>query len=142
MENISVKRTCNALIEDAQAGFCAYLVSVAGGIESLASTVVVLAAFKKAMGGLWVGGTVLLTSTSLQFRSNAVNNFFHSEPYFIKIPLSDISSVNRECGFVTGIICVGTPHGSMKIRCFKAKDFAQKINEAVSLRSLPNDPNH
>lgn len=70
-----VKKTVNALITDAEVGFgVKFLVNAAG----LDVTETVLMGFKKAMGGLWVGGTATLYETKIAFCPNALNRAIHA----------------------------------------------------------------
>lgn len=90
--------------------------------------------FRKKQGGLWVGGTATLTGTHLLFGSNALNDAFHTESQAFAIPLSDISDVAVEFGWLTKIIAVSTRDGqTRRLRCFGAKDFAEKIKKQAGL---------
>ena len=123
------KKTVNALITDAEVGFGAkFLVSATG----LDVTETVLKGFKKAMGGLWVGGTATLYETKIAFRPNAMNKAVHAGDYSVEIPLDDVSDIQVRFGFVTKIIDIVTADGKLSIRCFGAPDFAAKIREQQS----------
>ena len=120
------RKTVNALITDAEMSFGArFLVSATG----LDVTEAVLKGFKKAMGGLWVGGTATLYETKIAFRPNAMNKAVHAGDYSIEIPLDNVTEVQVRFGFVTKIIDIATADGKLSIRCFGAPDFAAKIRE-------------
>ena len=120
------RKTVNALITDAEMSFGArFLVSATG----LDVTETVLKGFKKAMGGLWVGGTATLYETKIAFRPNAMNKAVHAGDYSVEIPLDDVTEVQVRFGFVTKIIDIATADGKLSIRCFGAPDFAAKIRE-------------
>jgi len=91
----------------------------------------VLAAFKKAYGGLWVGGRATLTDTELAFHPNAVNRAVQSGTLDIVVPLPAITGVEVERGVLTKIIAIRAAGSVVKIRCFGAREFADQIRSAV-----------
>lgn len=122
------KKVCNALIENAKPNFTAYLVSlIAGGVGGVAALGAVLGCFKKMLGGLWVGGTVVLTNEKIIFSPNKINTIIQSNVDCLEIPLSDIVSVRKESGFITGIICIDTADGTLKLRCYGSSKLMGKI---------------
>ncbi|MCA9175735.1 MAG: hypothetical protein KDB14_14720 [Planctomycetales bacterium] len=123
------RKTVNALIADAEMGFGAkFLVSATG----LDATEAVVNGFKKAMGGLWVGGIAILYETKIAFRPNALNRAMHAGDYSVEIPLDEVSDIQVRFGFVTKIIDLVTAEGKLSIRCFGAPSFAQRIREQQS----------
>jgi len=137
MSSYVAKKLCNVLIEDAQEDFSlATNVADVLGIdfnEDIISSV--LDTYKEAYGGLWVGGTVLLTNTEIMFTPNAMNNAFHKGDNSVTIPLSLITSVEDEYGFITKIVKVTTKYGIFKIRCFGAKKFRELISQELSRKN-------
>lgn len=122
------KKTCNALIVNAKPNFNAYLFSlVIGGVGGVVAIGAVLGCFKKMLGGLWVGGTTYLTKEKIVFTPNKLNKMFQSNIDYIGIPLSDITSVIKESGFITGIIRIDTANGALKLRCYGSSEFIEKI---------------
>lgn len=122
------KKTCNALIENAKPNFNAYLISlITGGVGGVVAISAVLGGFKKMLGGLWVGGTTYLTKENIIFTPNKLNKMFQSNIDCLKIPLSDITSVRKEFGFITGIIRIDTENGTLKLRCYGSSEFMDKI---------------
>ncbi len=118
---VLAERTANALIVDA-----------VGNIPNFLPAAFVLGLFKRAYGGLWVGGKARLTQDSLSFAPNAMNRAFHSDGQLdVSIPLTDITSISVERGFVTRIIVVAVGPSALKIRCYKADVFADQLREAA-----------
>ena len=83
-------------------------------------------------GGLWVGGKSVLTTSTLGFNPNTVNQAMHADPedMEINILLSSISAISVHRGYITDVIDVRHAAGVLKIRCFKAKSFAASIETA------------
>jgi hypothetical protein len=130
-ETIVTTKLCNALITDAQ---------VKGALLSTLSTVPLLGAaeraiggalddYREAYGGLWVGGKATLTPTALLFAPNALNRAIHSGDSSVRVPLSEIVNLRAEWGFVTGIVCIDTARGTLKIRCYFSKAFMALIEQ-------------
>ncbi|MFT7722482.1 MAG: hypothetical protein QM788_06590 [Roseateles sp.] len=86
------KKLCNFLIQDAEANFsfAGKLADVTGIDFQEKTTGFVLDQFKKAYGGLWVGGTAFLTENDLTFKPNSLNKMFHSGDNSLSVPLADI----------------------------------------------------
>jgi hypothetical protein len=124
MDTPIAQKTVNALVADAEMGFGAKFLVNATGLDV---TEDILKEFKKAMGGLWVGGTAKLYKTKLAFRPNALNRVVHAGDYSVEIPLQEISDIQVRFGFVTKIIDIATAHGGLSLRCFAAQDFAETI---------------
>ncbi|WP_432943618.1 hypothetical protein ACQPXM_00655 [Kribbella sp. CA-253562] len=87
----------------------------------------VLATFRQHYGGLWVGGRVTLTETAISLAPNAVNRSVHQELNSIEVPLTMITSVDVEFGYLTKIVALGTPTHTVKFRCFGARGLADRI---------------
>ena len=127
---IIAAKAANALVEDAELS----LPDVAGLdliVPNLRTVKGVLAAFKKAYGGLWVGGRATLTTSDVNFRPNAVNRAIQTGSLDIAVPLSAIVDIQVLRGFVTQIIAIHTPGYVVKVRCFGAKAFASQIRSAA-----------
>lgn len=128
LSGVIESKVCNAKITNASPSFGGYIIaSAAGGLVGAAITGVVLKVFKSMTSGLWVGGRVYLTSSCLLFEPNKVNKFLHDDVGVVRIPVGEINTVEREFGFVTGIVRVCTEHGDFKFRCYGAREFADKI---------------
>jgi hypothetical protein len=130
MDRVLVTRVANALVEDAELSS-----GVAGGLESFVpggdSVQKVLAAFRAAYGGLWVGGRATLTPSSLTFHPNAVNRAVQTGTLDIVVPVTAITNVEVQGGVLTKIIAIRTPGAVVKIRCFGARDLADQIRLAA-----------
>jgi len=87
----------------------------------------VIEGFRAFYGGLWVGGTAVLTATALTFRPNDLNRAMHKGDLSFSVPLTEVSGVRFERGFVTSIVVVATPHGTFKLRCYGARQFKEEI---------------
>ena len=103
--------------------------NVALGLEAARS---VLEAYTAKYGGLWVGGNATLSRAMLSFEPNAANRFIHENgaTLALAIPLGAIDSVTIRSAFLTDIVDVSSGGGVFSLRCFKAKAFARKINDA------------
>jgi len=122
-------RAANALVEDAE-------LALPGGaaldsIVDLHTVKLVLAAFKTAYGGLWVGGRATLTISDISFRPNAMNRAIQTGSMDIVVPLPAVVRVEVLRGFVTQIIAIHAPGFVVKIRCFNAHAFADQIRSAA-----------
>jgi len=125
------RKLCNALIKDAEADF-GLVFGLFGAIGIDANEEVfekTIAGFKKMYGGLWVGGTAVLTEEAVAFQPNLVNKLVHMQDYSLRIPLSDITAVENRDGFLTKIINIKTAKGTLRIRCFGAPAFAELIDK-------------
>lgn len=87
---------------------------------------------RRKQGGLWVGGKAVLTTSTLSFAPNSMNQAMHAAPEDLEmnISLADINNVMVHRGLITAVIEIRTGAGILKIKCFKAKAFATAI-EAV-----------
>ena len=88
-------------------------------------------ALKKFYGGTWVGGTATLTKTQLSFKPSVFNRLLPVKDASVTIRLNKIANVVVEKGFITKIICIETPELVLRLRCYGAADFAQKIRGAA-----------
>lgn len=91
----------------------------------------ILAAFRQRYGGLWVGGRATLTTADLRFRPNAVNRAVQTGSLDVTVPLASVTNVELLRGVLTQIIAVGTPGFLVKIRCFRARAFADQIRSVA-----------
>jgi hypothetical protein len=130
---IIAKRICNALIKEAEPDLVVAQIVAGGlGVGAGINTVgPVLRLFKKSYGGLWVGGTAVLTEQALSFHPNVLNLALHKGDYSLEIPLKAITDVQDKGGIITKIIEVRTSTGTLAIRCFWAKAFSDAIRAAV-----------
>jgi hypothetical protein len=100
----------------------------AGNVGVLAH---VMEAFQHAYGGLWVGGTMVLTRTAIHLNANAMNRLVQDGTLDIEIPIGMIRKVSNEGGFFTKIIRLDTDAGSVKFRCYGAKEVVALIEKMI-----------
>ena len=91
--------------------------------------------FKRKHGGLWVGGTVVVTRDGVSFEPNRMNKVFHEHLEAINVPARDIRNVRREFGWFTGIVVVTHVGGEFRFRCYGATKFAATIAGSFGLAS-------
>jgi hypothetical protein len=122
---VVAKRTANVLVVDAVANprLGAFLQSR-------------IAREAAARGGLWVGGRVTLTGDGLAFHANSVNRALQTGSLDVEISLADIESIEVLPAFGTRIIAVTTSQQVTKIRCFRAKAFADQIRATAAAPRL------
>src|SRR5579872_1537812 len=89
--------------------------------------------FKKNYGGLWVGGRATLTNSQLSFEPNTMNRLVQTGELSVVVPLKQINEVTLEKGFVTNIIVVRTSKSTLRLRCYGANDFMQRIRAVAKL---------
>lgn len=80
--------------------------------------------FTRAHRGLWVGGTVFVSSSGVLFVPNRANRLVHKDPEQITVRAKDVIDVRREFGWVTGIVVVRHNRGEFRFRCYGAKQLA------------------
>jgi len=86
---------------------------------------------RKKYGGLWVGGKVSATLDGIRFTPNGMNKVLHVGLESIHIPLSEITSVHREFGWLTGIVVVKHGMGEFRFRCFRARQTAYALASRI-----------
>jgi hypothetical protein len=128
---LNIKKLCNAFVPDAE---------MVEDIPTLNKTIVDAATgavdrYKKKHGGLWVGGTVLITDEGVAFAPNGMNIAIHRYLCPIMIPRQNIESVRREFGWLTGIVIVTHKQGDFRFRCFGAKSVAERICTSLRLKA-------
>jgi hypothetical protein len=85
------------------------------------------------MGGLWVGGSVVLTTDAIRFAPNAMNAAAHESETAQSIALADVVEVTGRFGWVTRIVDVRARDGTLlTFRCFGAPAFSARIREAAT----------
>jgi hypothetical protein len=85
---------------------------------------------RRMSGGLWVGGRTFLTTHRVVFVPNTMNRLVHNALPAIVLPLKAITRVDERFGFVTRIVDVSTPAGTLIVRCFKSAALAAAIRAA------------
>jgi hypothetical protein len=91
---------------------------------------------KAISGGYWVGGTVTLTESALEFHPNWGNRrVFRKDNLDVEIPLEDVISVSTRPTFGLGysIVSVETSKSTFKVKCSDAESFAENIRAAIGV---------
>jgi hypothetical protein len=125
MSNLIQKKVCNAFLKDVSPSNM--LNEYMASSEKSSKAGLVIAGFKKSMGGLWVGGNASLFEDRLEFAPNAVNKALHSGDTSWILPLAALEEATVSFGFITKIINLKTPNGTLRLRCFGAKEFCEQI---------------
>lgn len=108
------------------------LVEGAGASGPLGVLDPVLDQFRQQYGGVWVGGRLTLTPTTLEFHPNGVNRLANTGPLDLEIDLRRVESVEVQPGVLTKIIAVQVGGGRVvKARCFGAAGLADQVRAAV-----------
>ena len=123
-DRVIAEKTANFLVADAEAR---------AGVAD-AAVELVLAAYKRLYGGLWVGGRAVLTDQAVTLSANALNRAAHEDDLApLAVPLAELRSVAVLPGFITKIIALETAEHTVKLRCFGARSFADKIRAAAGI---------
>lgn len=93
--------------------------------------------FKRKQGGLWVGGTVLVSQSGVSFLPNRLNRAFHEGLEPINVLANDIRAVKHEFGWFTGIVVVEHVHGEFRFRCYGAKQLAATMAASFNVPQQP-----
>ena len=136
VEEILKSKLANFLVTDARVNYDTvsdlYAEAENGDVDAVAD---VLEAFRHAYGGLWVGGKVEVTHAVVRLSANALNRVVQEGTLDIELPLELVRKVSVEGGFVTKIVRLDTDAGSVKFRCFGAKDIAALIEKTALSRA-------
>ena len=74
-EEVLITKVAHALLEDV----------------TVHVTVPILSMFRAALGGLWVGGRVTLTTKTVRFSANGVNRIMQSGTLDVSVPLEQVT---------------------------------------------------
>ncbi len=120
--DLIAKKVVNALIPDAEPK-----------AFPLSPVRLVLGAFKAFQKGLWVGGTLCLTPSSIEFRPNVLNRSLHKGDTSRVVLLNDVVDVKDRSGFTTQIVDVTCRNGPpLTFRCYGAKRFVEQIRAQIA----------
>lgn len=72
----------------------------------------------KRHGGLWVGGSIELSPAGVSFKPHAIEEPLHVGLQPINILASNIRSVKRQFGWLTGKVVVTRLDGEFRFLCF------------------------
>ena len=129
-----LKKMANALVPDAEASAT---VRTPWGSTSIDRSI---RRWKKKYGGLWVGGTVQVTSDQVSFSANALNRGFTGYLMRLKqmgtldfgMRLADIDEVSVRFGVGTKIVVLEGGDSVMLFRCWGAHRVADIIRDAAA----------
>ncbi len=85
---------------------------------------------RETLGGLWVGGTLVVTDKDIQFQPNALNRLAHSGDVSVTVPMTEVRST-ATAGMFTRIIDIETTAGTFSVRCYGADAFAATIRDVI-----------
>jgi hypothetical protein len=124
---VVASKVVNALIESVELSPAVKAIPYTGAFTGI------LGRFRKYYGGLWVGGTATLTNSQLSFEPNAMNRLAQVGELSVVVPLNQINEVTLEKGFFTNIIVVKTSTSTLRLRCYGADEFMQRVRVAANL---------
>jgi hypothetical protein len=93
--------------------------------------------FTRTHGGVWVGGTLVVSNSGVSFLPNRLNRLVHNALGPVNVPAEDIREVRREFGWVTGIVVVRHVRGECRFRCHGAKQLAAAIAANLNVGAEP-----
>lgn len=85
--------------------------------------------YERTFDGEWVGGRATLLASALRVRTGTIVGKPEGD---VVIPLVEIERVSFSRSILTNTITVVGHHGSARIRCFKARSFADEIVQGVN----------
>lgn len=130
---ILLRKAANLLVEDARLDLHPAMdAGLAAAQESRASTESVIDVFRGRYGGLWVGGTLIVTDRSVDFQANALNRMVQTGTLDLSVPLDDIAAVEVQPGLVTKIVAITVGHRQVKARMYGAERVAETIRQAAA----------
>jgi hypothetical protein len=86
--------------------------------------------FRAAYQGRWVGGTAFLTRGELVFIPAAAHHAGGDEALAFRVPLTEVLALDVECGLLRDTLTIRTNRGCLKLRCFMARQFGARIEQA------------
>jgi hypothetical protein len=109
--------------------------------EQRAALASALDAFRAVFHGGWVGGTAFLTHAEMVFIAAAGDRAARPAELAIRVPLADILALDLSRGALRDTLTIRTTRGRFKLRCFMARRFRARIEQACvecSARRLPS----
>lgn len=130
---ILLRKAANLLVEDARLDLHPGVdAALAVAQESRASTESVIDVFRGRYGGLWVGGTLIVTDRSVDFQANALNRMVQTGTLDLSVPLHDIAAVEVQPGLVTKIVAITVGQRQVKARMYGAERVAETIRQGIA----------
>lgn len=103
--------------------------------EQRAALASALDAFRAVFHGGWVGGTAFLTHAEMVFIAAAGDRSARPAELAIRVPLADILALDLSRGALRDTLTIRTTRGRFKLRCFMARRFRARIEQACVERS-------
>ncbi|WKG06205.1 hypothetical protein [Mycolicibacterium sp. HK-90] len=123
---VITSKTANALIEDAEVNALGRLAA-----QTSSGSTRWIDRSRQRYGGLWVGGRLTLTTTTVEFHPNTANRSLQNGSLDVVLALRHVESVELMPGLVTKIVVVRTPDRVLSARCFGAAKLADQIRSAA-----------
>lgn len=124
-----MRKVANFLVEDARLDpdpAAEAAIGLAGGTAP--GTELVLERFRARHGGLWVGGTFVVTDATVKFHVNALNRLVQSGSLDVVLALSDIGAVHHVPAFGADIVVLDAGHQRAKARMWGAQQVVRILN--------------
>ncbi|MDC7233536.1 MAG: hypothetical protein PQJ58_09910 [Spirochaetales bacterium] len=84
-------------------------------------------------GGLWIGGKFTISDGRFNFSMNSINRTIHPSESDLSFSMSEVKSVWRDFGWISGILNFEFEDKIVKLRCFGAKSVAETISQEYML---------
>lgn len=101
-------------------------------LGTLGASGVMFDRYRRAFGGLWVGGDLDLFEDRLRFSPNALNAAVQIGDMSREIMLLAVTNVAWRFGLVTGIVDVTHNGGCFTFRCYGSKALTATIQAAIA----------
>ena len=111
MQILNIEKSANALFTGATSNFL-----------NLGALI-----YKKACGGVWIGGTFSAKGEWIRFEPNMVNFVLNFGDGTANIHVSEVRSIQCESGFFTDIIVIQHVRGELKVRCYGAREVTNTL---------------
>ncbi|MBN8883853.1 MAG: hypothetical protein J0H73_16270 [Salana multivorans] len=130
---VLLRKVANLLVEDAQLDLPPAL-GVALDVVDVDTTPaeVVIDVFRAAYGGLWVGGTLIVTDRTVDFRANGMNRAVQSGTLDLSVQLRHVAAVEVLPGVVTRIVAMRVGGRVVKARTYGADRVAETLRQAIA----------
>jgi hypothetical protein len=123
------RKTVNAFFPEAEAAILIRFASALIGEMNHAPDPLELV--KKTLGGLWVGGTLVVTDEDIRFQPNLANKLAHGGDVSVQVPMKEVRGAKSRFGVITRIVDIETTAGTFSVRCYGADALAAAIQSAA-----------
>jgi hypothetical protein len=98
--------------------------------EQRAAVATATDAFRAAYQGGWIGGTAFLTRAETVFIPAAAHRTGRAAELSFRVPLTDVLALDVERGLLRDTLTIRTIRGRINLRCFMARRFGARIEQA------------